>query len=119
MNWIKVEDRLPENGQVVLIYAGNYSQSQKLDIAKFNKGISIKEREQMKAGVLEYETNEYVHYDGHVNKPIYENIERWKIESGCDEGVGNNEVSYNWTNPPMQYFGQLVTHWCEIAPPNE
>jgi len=45
MEWISVEDMLPNNGDHVLIYAGRYIQNFKYDVVRFEKGISIKERD--------------------------------------------------------------------------
>ncbi len=111
--WISVDNQLPNDGDYVLIYAGNYRQSQKYDIVRFEKGISLEEREKMKSGELPFEMQSGVHYDGSWDKPIYTKSERWKVITSSDEH-GNNQKPYSWSNPPMRYFGQDVTHWMPL-----
>lgn len=112
-SWISVDNQLPNDGDYVLIYAGNYPQSQKYDIVRFEKGISLEEREKMKNGELPFEMQNCVHYDGSWHKPIYTKSERWKVFTSSDEH-GNNQKPYSWSNPPMKYFGQDVTHWMPL-----
>lgn len=38
--WISVEDQLPNDGEYVMVYAGNYHQSRKYDVVRFEKGSS-------------------------------------------------------------------------------
>ena len=45
--WISVNDQLPENGQRVLICYNYYLHYFKVQIATFEKGISLEEREKM------------------------------------------------------------------------
>ena len=82
-NWISVNDRLPNDGDEVLIYTGY-----KYDIVSFNKGISLNEREK-------------------------DSSHRSKLIKPEDE-YGNNKRPYNWTNSPVQYFGQEITHWMPL-----
>jgi len=113
MEWISVDDKLPKDMEVVIIYAGNYQQSQKYDIARFEKGISLEEREKMKNGELTFEMKSGVHYNGSLDKPIYTEQERWLVFLSSDEH-GNNQKPYSWSSLPMRYFGQDVTHWMPL-----
>lgn len=86
--WISVEDKLPENGQMVLIYDGNaYQWKPTISCAIFQKG---KTKEQLKE-------------------------EGYKTMSGADE-YGNNKKPYRWCsgNSPMNWHGQMVTHWMPL-----
>jgi hypothetical protein len=110
MGWISVEDKLPKPDQMVLIYAGNYRQSQKYDVVKFEKGISQEERQQMKDGLLADE-GVNVYSNGHQVV-----AKRSSMFTASDE-EGNNTKPYSWSNLPMRYFGQDVTHWMPLPSP--
>lgn len=89
--WISVEDGLPKDGEIVLIYDGNaYQWKPEQSVAKFVKG---KSKEQLKA-------------------------EGYKTICSADED-GNNKKPYKWvsTNSPMSWFGQMVTHWMPLPQP--
>lgn len=90
--WISVEERLPENGQQVLIYDGNATQwKASVHSARFVKGRTHDEI------MVEYrDTGRLWHTFG-------------------DE-EGNNKKPYAWRGDAhMQWFGQQVTHW--MPPP--
>ena len=89
--WISVKDRLPEDGEILLIYDGDaYQWKPEQSVAKFVKG---KSKEQLKA-------------------------EGYKTICSADED-GNNKKPYKWvsTNSPMSWFGQMVTHWMPLPHP--
>jgi hypothetical protein len=89
--WITCEEQLPENDQKVIIYAPK-SQMPKINICTFVKGISKKEREELKLSGDERHLSYY----------------------GADE-YANNRKPYNWkAQGPGSYFGQEVTHWMPI-----
>lgn len=89
--WINCDDQLPENDQKVIIYAPK-SQMSKINICTFVKGISKKEREELKLSGDERHLSYY----------------------GADE-YANNRKPYNWkAQGPGSYFGQEVTHWMPI-----
>jgi hypothetical protein len=106
MTWIDVEDRLPNDGQFVLIHVGNYERSQ-FDIVQFIRGLSVDEREEMKGSnhIVTVSNRDPITY-----KTKYEYVKRWEVFRAEDEH-GNNKKPYYWSHPPMQYFGQFVTHW--------
>lgn len=90
--WISVKDKLPKDGQQVLIYHKKNNiinidgTPDKYDCANFCKG------------------------EIRPNGP-------WRCH---DVGHGNNELPYGWHNNPMQYFGQDVDYWMELpSPPKE
>lgn len=110
MEWISVEDKLPENGEMVFVYLGNYRQSQKYDVVRFEKGVSQEERKQMKERSL-VDIGVNVYSNGHQVL-----AKRSSMFMASDE-EGNNRKPYSWTNSPMQYFGQDVTHWMPLPSP--
>jgi len=89
--WISCNEQLPENRQLVIIYAPK-AQMSKINICTFEKGISKTEREELKLS----------------------GDERHLRYSGADED-GNNRRPYRWkVQGPGSYFGQDVTHWMPI-----
>ena len=89
--WISCDEQLPENRQLVIIYAPK-AQMSKINICRFEKGISAKEREELR--LL--------------------GDERGRAFSGADEHA-NNRKPYKWNvQGPGSYFGQDVTHWMPI-----
>lgn len=105
--WISVEERLPEENEVVLIWVGN------VQVARIVKGITEEEREKMKSGELP--------------NPIEI---CWSLSTGCVEMrrneqyrscdvFGNNLVPYSWkaAGGPMEWFGQNVSHWMPLPEP--
>lgn len=118
MEWISVEDKLPNDGEQVIVYLGNYGQPNKFDIVKFNKGISLEERGRMESGELPIKTTMLVNFRNGV--PKYTEYPRYDVYGSEDEH-GNNKKPYCWSNPPMNYFGQYVTHWMPLPkePNNE
>ena len=117
MEWINVEDRLPDDGQRVFVYAGNYGQSQKYHSAIFVKGLSEKDRQLMKEGQIPIEyvrTGSWI--EGTRNKYKYSDSPRYNIYRLGDE-EGNNLKPYVWEVSPLTLFGQEVTHWRKAEPP--
>ena len=112
MTWINVEDKLPNDGQFVLIHVGNYETS-KFDIVQFIRGLSVDEREEMKKANLPTDIVGRSSRDPITYNMKYDYIERWKIIKAEDE-YGDNKKPYYWNHPPMQYFGQFVTHWMPL-----
>lgn len=112
-DWISIEDKLPPENEYVLIYAGNYSQSVKFDVACINIGITEKDRERMKSGELPDPEKEM--WTGGLGTSYHK---RSSLYSACDEH-GNNLKPYCFsTFGPMTYFGQDVTHWMPLIKPN-
>ena len=89
--WISCDEKLPENGQKVIIFTP-MAQMSKINICIFKRGISAKEREELR--LL-----------GDV---------RGRTFDGADEHA-NNRKPYKWdVQGPGSYFGQEVTHWMPI-----
>lgn len=106
--WIPVDERLPAEGEFVLIYVGE------CQVARLEKGISIADRNRMKEGVI---ADPIVGYSDFDKQPV----KRSDVFKRCDE-QGNNKVSYIWiaNGGPMQWFGQYATHWMPLPqPPKE
>lgn len=109
-DWISVNDRLPKQDQVVVIYDGS------INIARFERGISVKDREKMKRGEIEDPTHTV-----------------WSVSDGCrivkrsdcirmEDEWGNNTKPYCWisTCSPMQWVGQKISYWMPLPePPKE
>lgn len=107
--WISVKERLPEDGETVLIYCGG------VHTAKIRKGISKSERTQMENGKLENPIEiGYTFSDGEC---VEIKTPRSKCYRACDED-GNNRVPYCWYGDgPMKWFGQEITHWMPFPEP--
>lgn len=97
MDWISVQDRLPMNGQRVLVYDGGATQwNPTVSAAVFVKG----------------RTHEEIMVE-------YRDTGRLWYTFGDEEG--NNKKPYGWRGDAhMQWFGQQVTHWMPLPkPPKE
>ena len=109
--WISVKDRLPEDGETVLIWSGGYH------VATIEKGITEEERRQMKNGELPDPEE-----TGWTLSTGYFTTKRSGTYTRADV-FGNNKVPYCWNgvNSPMNWFGQDVTHWMHLpdAPKGE
>lgn len=108
--WISVKDKLPEEGEYVLILMGS-----EIEIARIEKGISQEEREKMKSGELP-DTEEFGYIPG--REPFL--VRRSDAIKGCDQW-GNNSVPYKWyaRSGPMEWWGQYVSHWMPLPEPAE
>lgn len=107
MKWINIEEQKPNDGQQVLVIKNKVVST--IAVASFRKGLSIKEREEMK----KQENPEMVPMLSFLN--TVSKTPRYMVESACDEGVGNNIPPYSWDGVgPMQYFGQDFTHWLPL-----
>lgn len=107
--WNSVEDCLPQDGETVLVYAGNYNQQNKFHVARFEKGISKYEREEMRKGNM---PNPEIDYIGGIRG----SAKRSQITRSADE-YGNNQKPYCWHVSPLTLFGQYVTHWMILKKP--
>ena len=107
MEWISVKDRLPEEGEYVLIYTGSFQ------VARIEKGISVAERELMDKGDIENPTEH-----GWNLSEGYFTVKRSEVYKACDEHL-NNRVAFCWyaNGGPMTWFGQDVTHWMKLEKP--
>lgn len=104
MNWIRTKDRLPENGETVIIFDGE------IHIARFERGISVDEREKMKRGEIENPMT----MGWNLTNGYFE-IKRSETYGRADEG-GNNRKPYCWIDQsgPMQWFGQYISYWMPL-----
>ena len=103
--WISVKDRLPEEGEYVLILMGS-----QIEVARIEKGISQEEREKMRSGELP-DKEEFGYIPG--REPFIR--KRSDAIRGCDQW-GNNSVPYKWyaQSGPMEWWGQYVSHWMQL-----
>lgn len=104
--WIPCEERLPEDGECVLAWAGG-----SVDVVRFEMGISQKTREKMKKGEIP-DPIEYVWCLADGYKP------RKRSDSYCrSDEAWNNQKPYCWVHAPMEYFGQDVKAWMPLPDP--
>lgn len=105
-SWISTEDKLPNDGDAVLIFDGE------IGVARFYRGISAEERQKMKNGEIADE--DHVLY----SSGRYRKCKRSDMYCPEDEWV-NNKVPYRWKalSGPMEWFGQDVTHWMPLPEP--
>ena len=122
MDLIRVEDRLPENNEYVLIHLTITNWKDKDDtggkrfwrVAKFIRGISKEEREAMKQGRV-YDPIEI----GRTcptppGEWVSHETRRSNVHKSEDES-GNNLVPYCWDEfGPGNRFGQDVDLWAEL-----
>lgn len=101
--WIPCEERLPEDGECVLAWAGG-----SVDVVRFEMGISQETREKMKKGEIP-DPIKYVWClaDGYTPQ------KRSNAYYRSDED-GNNQKPYCWVHAPMEYFGQDVKAWMPL-----
>lgn len=106
--WISVKDRLPEEGEYVLILMGS-----QIEVARIEKGISEEEREKMKSGEIP-DKEEFGYIPG---QPVF-TVKRSDSIKACDQW-GNNQVPYIWyaQSGPMEWWGQYVSHWMRLPEP--
>jgi len=119
-NWTAVSKELPPEGEYVLIHLNKNNWGDQSDpkgvyykVAALEKGISLADREQMKAGELPDPADAigYIELDGRLKMSI---TKRSDTYAGADEGH-NNERPYQWVEfGPGKYFGQEVDYWMRI-----
>lgn len=113
MNWISIDERLPEDGQEVLFlydedltwepYDQTNEYSFEVKIGYFCKGITKAEKHAMKNGDI---PTTYV--------GLNQDIPRWRVHFRGDED-GNNRVPYAFeTVWGGSVFGQCVRFWQPI-----
>lgn len=99
MKWISVEEKLPEPNKYVLAkhnrgtwYDSDDQKNVNCVVVKLKKGISQKDRDKLSS----------------INNPVSNTYK-------AEDEHGNNLVPYAWfTFGPDKFFGQEITHWCEI-----
>lgn len=89
MEWINVEDRLPNNDEKVLIYDDT---CEEINVAIFRHGKTKAELAQMKKLV---------------------------ITSADEDGNNKKPYAWYGVQSPMWWFGQRVTHWMPLPKPPE
>lgn len=110
--WKLASKVLPPEGRYVLVHLANQPWSDSDDqggvfyaVAKMKRGLSLEDRQKMKAGVIPDEVYPLA---------LLETSLRSKIHTEDDE-YGNNLRPYRWhTFGPSKYFGQEVDYWMEI-----
>ena len=107
MDWINVNEKLPNDNEKVLIWNGS------VEVARFVKGITEEERRKMENGELPNPKSEYW-----CQSNGYTLIERSKVRKSCDVWA-NNLVPYCWevNGGASQIFGQNISYWQPIPKP--
>lgn len=122
--WVDASKELPPEGEYVLIHLTKSNWIDSTDpngvyykVAKLQLGISMADREKMKAGELpDQESHGWIMPN---NRPERRTDKRSSIYTGADEHA-NNLRPYQWVNfGPGNYFGQEVDYWMRIPPMNE
>ena len=103
--WIPVTERLPKNDEYVIGWCGG-----RIDIVRFEAGLSKETREKMKNGVIDDPT------EGGWCSEGWSESKRSSIYKRCDE-FGNNLKPYCWVHEPMVYFGQYCRAWMPLPEP--
>ncbi len=105
VNWKSTErNEFPEPDQEVVVKYGS-----DIETAKFERGISEKEREKMKQGLLP----DSIEHGWNLANGWVE-YKRSNTYRGCDEH-GNNKVPYCWIIHGNSVFGQYITEWAEMS----
>ena len=102
--WISVDERLPDEGEYVLIFAAS------IHVARIEKGITEEQRAKMKNGELpDPEEMCFTGIEG------FRMVRRSNLYRSADV-FGNNLVPYCWKahGGPMEWFGQRVSHWMPL-----
>lgn len=110
MEWISTKDKLPDDGQTVLVYDGN------VRTANIVFGISKQTREDMKAGKIPDPES----WGWNLSQGYFK-IKR-SDSFGAEDEWWNNEVPYCWKDKfsPMTWFGQNIKYWMPLPePPKE
>jgi len=120
--WINTKDKLPQEGKYVIAILNKHNWIDDTDqdnvcttVVKLVRGISKKERADMKAGLIESHDVAIEKWCFETNQLVKAKCPRWKIEKSEDE-VGNNSVPYYWTGFGGDFFGQEVAWWMPIPP---
>ena len=102
--WIFCDEKLPKDKQEVIGWF-----SGRIDIVRFEQGISEETREKMKNGELDDPVSNVWSRSTGTQKAT-----RSSLFSRCDEW-GNNKKPYCWVHEPMVYFGQDCLAWMPIT----
>lgn len=116
MKWISTKDELPEEGKYVLARhnRGTWHDSTDQDnvncvVVKLVKGISEKERELMKKGLMDNPED-----DCYISCGVMLKGKRSSSYYASDQ-YANNKVPYNWeTFGSDSFFGQDISYWTKI-----
>jgi len=116
MEWIRTEDRLPEEGKYVIAkhnrgtwYDSDDQENVNTVVVKLVRGISEKEREDMKGTDKDYQVRPPEDHGSYKISGLRSDT----YKQGDEDG--NNTVPWKWDSfGPDSFFGQSITHWMEI-----
>ena len=114
--WIDASKELPPEGVYVLVHhtRGTWKDSKdqlgvEIQVAKLIRGISLKEREKMKSGLLHDPDDTYIGFKGECKT-----CKRSQMFHSEDES-GNNKLPYIWQPfGPNSFYGQEIDYWMPI-----
>jgi len=122
--WVDASKELPPEGEYVLIHLTKDNWGDSTDpkgvyfkVAKLERGISMADREKMKAGELpDPDSHGWIMPN---DRPQLVTSKRSSTFTGADEHA-NNLRPYQWVSfGPGNYFGQEVDCWMRIPPLND
>jgi hypothetical protein len=108
--WIDVNESLPDPCEEVLIFTkeGRYQ------IAIFQKGMSLKEREQMKNGEIPTTYVNQTDYIVESKEFVTTTIPRYEVFYFIDERDGSPDRYYWEATNNIDYVNREVSHWCRL-----
>jgi len=118
--WINASKELPPEGRYVLVHHTRgtwiYPEDQlgvEMQVARLVRGISIKEREQMKAGTLPDPEDYFLEYNGEGRMWEHKSCKRSRMFHSEDE-YSNNKLPYIWQTFGNTLYGQEIDYWMPI-----
>ena len=108
--WIDINESLPEPYEEVLIF----TKEDRYQIAIFQKGMSLKEREQMKNGEIPTTYVNQIDYIVKSKEFVTTTIPRYEVFYFIDESDVSPDRYYWEATNSINYVNREVSHWCRL-----